>query len=37
LQDVDAIVALLSLPEDKQESAARAILDFALTESEIDV
>jgi len=31
MQDVlqDAIVALLNLPEDKQESAARAILDFA--------
>jgi hypothetical protein len=35
MQDVlqDAIVALLNLPEDKQESAARAILDFACDET----
>lgn len=33
----NAIVALLSLPEDKQESGARAILDFARDDDEVDV
>jgi hypothetical protein len=32
-----AIVALPSLPEDKQESAAQAILNFAFDESGMDL
>jgi hypothetical protein len=39
MQDVvqSAIVTLLSLPEDRQESAARAILDFASDEAGMDL
>jgi len=35
MQDVlqDAIVALLNLPEDRQKSAARAILNFAIDDA----
>jgi hypothetical protein len=39
MQDVlqGAIVALLNVPEDKRESAARAILDFAFDGRETDL
>jgi hypothetical protein len=33
----EAIEALLNLPEDRQERAARAIIDFALDEAETTV
>jgi hypothetical protein len=33
----DAILALLNLPEDKQESAARAILNLVFEEAGTDI